>query len=218
MKNYYILSVAIGLLFLSSFPALSQLKHRGPKDKGLEQLTTVSGTVVEWTYNDDFVYDGLNLLSENNRRYFVKFPPHLGEQMMSVGKVLTVNGVLKYNREGEEELKLMDATGNGKTIYDQKPQPRAIPVQETFVNDNSEIAEVQINKHGDACGYIMKNGTILKIPPHVARQLMEMVKPGDMIGYTGVLKRLKEGHVQSQDYQIVRCQTISVNGTQYVVK
>lgn len=48
--------------------------------------------------------------------------------------------------------------------------------------------------------------------------VVQLVKAGSVIGYTGVEKTLKEGQVQVSNYKIVRCQTISVNGTQYMIK
>lgn len=192
-------------------------KH-APAGKGpLEQVATYSGRISEWTYNDDFVYDGLNLKT-GETTLFVKFPPHLGKQIRSLGKSISVNGVVRYSPEGRQELKMVSISGNGKTVYDQKPAPRAIPHQESFVTGSAKVNQIQVNKRGEACGYMLDNQVILRIPPHIALQLSQMVQVGSSIGYTGIEKELKDGQVQAQNYKIVRSQTISVNGTQYMVK
>jgi len=208
-----------GILLFSSPLFIKAQPHTHKKHgKQLEQVTTVEGTVSEWTYNDDFTYDGLYLITKDNTSVFVKFPPHLGEQVRALGNTLSVNGVFRYNKEGRQELKMVSIHGNGQTVYDRKPAPNTNPPQENFINGSAKVEQSQINKKGEVCGYILNNGAILRIPPHIAVQLSQMVQAGSVIGYTGLVKELKQGHVQAKNYKIIRCQTISVNGTQYMVK
>ena len=189
-------------------------RHKGGN---LQQVTTISGTIAEWTYNDDFEYDGL-YLNTGSASVFVKFPPHLAQQVRDLGKNLTVNGVFHFNREGVQELKMTSMSGNGQTVYDQKPMRNEVYVQEPFVNSEGKVKQLQINKKGDTVGYILENSILVRIPPRSAFQLSQMVQIGSVIGYTGVEKTLKSGHVRASDYKIIRCQTISVNGTQYMVR
>ena len=77
----------------------------------LQQVTTITGTVAEWTYNVDFEYDGLNL-NTGNGTVVVKFPPHLAEQARSLGNNLTVSGVFRQNRERVQELIMISMSGN----------------------------------------------------------------------------------------------------------
>ena len=189
--------------------------HRRP----LQQATTVSGIVSEWAYNDDFEYDGL-YLKNGNAQVFVKFPPHLAQQVRALGNQLTVNGELKYNPEGVQELKMISIGGNNQTVTDQKPPPpHTMSLQEErLVQSEGRISQVQTNKKGDVHGYILHNNIILRIPPHTARQLSQMIRTGTVIGYTGIEKALKPGHVRAFDYKIIHIQTISVNGTQYMIR
>lgn len=214
-----ILVTILSFVSVSTLMAQPHARHKhGPTEKGqLKQVATYSGIVTEWALNDDFVYDGL-YLKTGETTLFVKFPPHLGQQIRSLGNNISVNGVLRYTPEGRQELKMVSVTANGQTIYDQKPAPRAVPQQESFITGNAKMKQIQINKRGEACGYILDNGVVLRIPPHIALQLSQMVQVGSTIGYTGIEKELKDGHVQAQNYKIVRSQTISVNGTQYIVK
>ena len=109
-------------------------------------------------------------------------------------------------------------SGNGQVVYDQKPTPDYNYIQEPFINGSGRVAQIQINKRGDVVGYILDNNTILRIPPHIARQLSQIVQIGSVIGYSGIEKSLKAGHVRAFNYKIIRCQSISVNGTQYIVR
>ena len=188
-------------------------RHNGQ----FEQVTTVHGVVAKWTYNDDFEYDGL-YLNTANTSVFVKFPPHLGQQVRALGDNLSVNGVFKDNPQGVTELKMISVSGNGQTVVDQKPIPDTKPLQESFVNGEGEIIQLHSNKKGEVCGYILDDGVLLRIPPHVAKRLSQMIQAGSTIGYAGIEKALKPGHVRACDYNIIHCQTISVNGTQYIVR
>ena len=109
-------------------------------------------------------------------------------------------------------------SGNGQTMVDQKPVPNPMSAQEPFVNGEGKVKQMQINKKGDTVGYILENGIIIRIQPHIAKQLSQIVRAGVAIGYTGFEKSLKPGHVQAFNYKIVRAQTISVNGTQYMIR
>lgn len=224
MRKNIIFSILIGILSFVSVSALMAQPKPHPRhghgpggNSQLNQVATYSGSVTEWTYNDDFVYDGL-YLKTGETTLFVKFPPHLGQQIRSLENNISVNGVLRYTPEGRQELKMTSVSANGKTIYDQKPAPRTVPQQESFITGNAKVKQMQINKRGEACGYILDNGVVLRIPPHIALQLSQMVQVGSMIGYTGIEKELKDGQEQAQNYKIVRSQTISVNGTKYMVK
>ncbi|HCO66955.1 MAG TPA: hypothetical protein DIT04_04240 [Dysgonomonas sp.] len=224
MRKNIIFSILIGILSFASVSTLMAQPKPHPRhghgpggNSQLNQVATYSGSVTEWAFNDDFVYDGL-YLKTGETTLFVKFPPHLGQQIRSLGNNISVNGVLRYTPEGRQELKMVSVTAKGQTVYDQKPSPRALPQQESFITGNAKVKQMQINKRGEACGYILDNGVVLRIPPHIALQLSQMVQVGSTIGYTGIEKELKDGQVQAQNYKIVRSQTISVNGTQYMVK
>ena len=209
VKRFIFTICFIGLIISVS----AQSGRRGQ----IKETTTVNGTIDEWVYNDDFEYDGLYLRAENSK-ILVKFPPHLAQQARALGNRISVNGVLGYNREGIQELKMTSMSGNGQVVYDQKPTPDYNYTQEPFINDRGRVAQIQINKRGDVVGYILDNNTILRIPPHIARQLSQLVQVGSVIEYSGIEKALKKGHVRVFNYKIIRCQTILINGTQYVVR
>lgn len=222
MKKNVLTTILIAIsLFVSMSVLMAQPhthhKHRHGGKKQLEQVATYNGSIAEWTHNDDFIYDGL-YLKTGETNLFVKFPAHLGQQIRSLGNNISVNGVLRYTPEGRQELKMVSISAKGQIIYDQKPSRRTIPAQEIFTTGSAKVKEMQANKKGEACGYILDNSVVLRIPPHIALQLSQMVQIGSTIGYTGIEKETKEGEAKAQNYKIIRSQTISVNGTQYMVK
>ena len=210
-----VIQVILAIFFVGLAVSVSaQPEHHNGQ---LQQVITISGTVAEWTYNDDFEYDGL-YLNTGNANILIKFPPHLAQQILALGNRLNVSGELRQNPEGLQELKMNSMSGNGQTIYDQKPVSKPASTQEPFVNGEGKVKQTQINKKGETVGYILENGVIIRIPPHIARQLSQIVQTGATMGYTGFQKSLNPGHVQAFDYKIIRVQTISVNGTQYMIR
>ena len=155
VKNVILVVVLMGLTMSVS----AQKKQKGQ----LEQVTTISGSIADWTYNDDFEYDGL-YLNTGNAKVFVKFPAHLGQQIRALGNNLSVSGVFKFNREGVQELKMVSMSGKGQTVYDQKPMRNTVSVQETFVNGEGKVSQIQVNKKGVVSGYILDNKVVLRIP------------------------------------------------------
>jgi len=216
--KHVILAVCLMGLTVSASAQKKQARGKGHQKGQLEQVTTLSGTITEWMYNDDFEYNSFQL-NTGSATVLVKFPPHLAQQVKSLGSKLSVSGVLKHSRNGSQEMKMVSITGNGQTVHDQKPiRHTAPPQQEPFVSGEAKVSQMQISKSGAVSGYILDNGVVLRIPPRTAGQLAQMVQPGTTIGYTGMEKVLKQGHVRTKNYKIVRSQTISVNGTQYLVR
>lgn len=189
-------------------------------DGGLQQVTTVQGSVVKMAANDDFVYDGFYLLSGSDS-ILVKFPSHMGAQItaaVKTGSTVSVNGVLHYPPFGGKEMRMVSVTANGQTIADVMPATAPTPVVESTVTGNGKITSLQTGREGRVKGFILDGKTILKVPPHIAEQLGAMAQTGAAIAYTGTKKASKTGEVSTGNYSIIHCQTITVNGQQYLVR
>ena len=205
--------LAICIVGLAVSASAKPGKHRSQ----FQQVTTISGTIAEWTYNDDFEYDGL-YLNTGGESVFVKFPAHLAEQVQALSNNLSVSGYFHFTRHGEQEFKMISITGNGQTVYEQKPMRQYNYVQEPYINGEGRVTQVQLSKSGNVHGYILDNGVILRASPRSSCQLAQMIQVGSVIGYSGIEKVLKQGHVRASNNKIVHGQTISVNGNQYVVR
>lgn len=190
-----------------------------PPREGLQTVSTYQGKVIRLVTNDDYIYEGFYILS-NNDSLLVKFPPHLGAEVvtsMKQGAMVSVNGVYNVAPLGEKEIMMISINANGKTIVDAAPPTPGTMPAETYVSGNGSISLLQTNKEGEMTGVVVDGKAILRIPPHVARKLGNLLQNNAGISYTGMKKANNNGEASYGGYTIVRCKTITVNGQQYVI-
>lgn len=180
------------------------------------EVKAFSGTVTEWSFNDDFIYRGFYLRS-GQTAYYVSLPKYLGKAVRALGSELTVHGVVKETKTGPV-IRMVSVQGGGKTVYDLKPAASTTPSGEQFETGKAKITELYKNKKGEVYAFRLDNDTFLKIPSSLTRRLPQLERVGSEIEYTGVIRPLKEGEEAVDHYKVVRCQTISLNGTQYLVR
>jgi hypothetical protein len=186
----------------------------------LQPVTAFQGRVMRMSVNDDYVYDGFYLQTAQDSM-LVKFPAHLGSQITSlvkVGSTVTVNGTLDTPPAGNKEIRMVSLVSKGQTLYDSPPAAPATPPTENFVNGNGKVVGTQMDREGRMNGLVLDNKTILRIPPGTAGQLAGLTKDGVQVGYSGMQKTPREGEVASNDRKIVHCNTISINGQQFLVR
>lgn len=190
-----------------------------PPMRQLQQVSQFQGRVVRMNVNDDYVYDGFYMLNGSNS-LLVKFPPHLGNQIVPVVKKsanVTVSGTLNYPPFGGKELRMVSLTAGGQTIYNAPPAIVSVPPVETFVNGSGKISGTPTDREGRVNGFKLDNTTILRVPPDVAYQLTTLSQNGATVAYTGMQKQVQPGEVASANYKIIHCNTITINGQQYMV-
>lgn len=200
-------------------PPHAQRMQRPPLEPGLQQVTTYKGTVTGLLSNDDFVYDGLSIRAGNDT-LGVKFPPHLGLQITGAvkqGTAITVSGVMNTTPMGEKELRMITITAGAETITDTGLSMPVI-IEPQYVSGSGKITKLQTNREGMVNGFIVDGKTILRIPPHIAGQLNGMADVNAAIAYTGMKKNKNTGESMTQDYTVIHCKTITLNGQQYVVQ
>lgn len=211
MKTRFGILFVYLLLLMSPFVANAQKTVAPPPE-----VKAFSGTITEWTFNDDFIYNGFHL-NDGKTSYYVKLSKHLGKSVRSLGNEITVNGTLKTSSK-RPEIRMVSIRKNEKTIYDVKPAATTPSSGEQFENGKAKIAELYKNRKGEVYGFRLENNTFLKIPSNLTRRLPQLNRTGVDIEYTGIVRPLKEGEVSVNNYKIVRCQTISLDGTQYLVR
>lgn len=192
----------------------------GPQQLGVQSVNTYQAKVVKLSVNDDYVYDGFYIVN-NGDTINVQFPPHLGSQVTSViktGTPVLVNGVLNVTPRGEKEIRMVSVAAGSKTIAVTGIPPADIPPAETYTSGKGRVKELQTNREGEVNGLIVDSGIILRVPPHIVRQLGSAISVNADIAYTGVQKISRSGESLAADYKIVRCRTITINGQQYMVE
>lgn len=180
------------------------------------EVKAYSGVVTRWTFNDDFIYDGF-YLHNGQTTYYVKLSRYLGKQVRDLDDTITVNGVLKTSSK-RMEIRMVNIQGKGQTVYDVKPAAGTTSSGEQFENGKAKITELYKNKKGEVYGFCLDNNTFLKVPSSLTRRLPQLEQTGIKIEYTGTVRPLKEGEAAVNNYKIVRCQTVSLEGTQYLVR
>jgi hypothetical protein len=107
---------------------------------------------------------------------------------------------------------------NGQTIFDTPPTAPPAPPADSFVSGRGRVSGTQTDREGRMNGLLLDNKTILRIPPHIAYQLVDIAKNGSQVEYSGMQKMPQPGEVAVDNFKIVACNTISINGQQYLVR
>jgi hypothetical protein len=209
------------------------------KDGRATALSTYTGTVKEFVANPDFIYDAF-LLTIDSKETRVAFPKHLGEQVLQLakkGQTVSVTGFYdekhreggfgeKHQEGGSDEkrkdsgpeFRLVSLTSGTTTLRDTPPVQPAQPPVPTAVTLQSSIAEFLHDPEGRINGVMLKDGTLVRVPPHVGYQLLGSLKAGDEIKVYGYVKPKRGGEVYSKDVKVVGAETITINGTEYLVR
>ncbi|MCF0059137.1 hypothetical protein [Dyadobacter sp. CY356] len=191
-----------------------------PGETGLRAVTTFQGKVVKLQGNNDFTFDGFYILNGTDS-LLVKFPAHMGTQISALtkpGSQVTVSGVLENPPLGPKEIRMVNLTAGGKTLTDTPPAALPAPVQETVITGNGKVTALQKDREGRVNGLFVDNKTVLRLPPHVTSQIENSVTKGTAIAYSGSQKTKQQGEVALEDYKVIRCSTITINGQQYLVR
>ena len=191
-----------------------------PGEPGLRTVNTVTGKVVKLQANDDFVFDGFYMISGSDS-LLVKFPAHMGSQISPVakpGSQITVSGVSENQGSGTKEMRMVSITAGGKTLTDNPPATPITPAQESTVTGNGKVTSLQTDREGNVNGAFIDNKAVLRFPPHVSAQLGNTLTKGSAISYSGSQKNKEQGEILLEDNKVIRCNTITVNGQQYLVR
>ncbi len=190
-----------------------------PHERGFTEAVTVSGKVVRTDANPDYVYDGFTML-QGSDSIFVKFAPHMGAQLipyLKSGSAVSVTGSSKIDPEGKKDLRMISININGKTITDTPPAETTTAVAaDNFVSGSGKLISAQTGRRGEVNGYLLSDKTILRLPPGAGENFTATA--GTSISYTGMQKTLKSGEVSTDNYKIIRCKTVTVNGKQYIAE
>lgn len=188
----------------------------------LTALTTLSGTVGQWTGNDDYMLDGFTLTGGSAGTTTVRFPAHLGQQIQKAvkpGASVKVTGFSEARPDGGTQFRLTSLTSGSTTVIDSPPlRSDREPAQPEAVTITGKIADYRLDRQGKVNGLIMSDKTIVRIPPHVAYQLTNLVTKGSTITVQGFNRPVREGQVQLERVNILQASVLTINGQQYLVR
>lgn len=149
---------------------------------------TRSGRVEKLLRNRHDDVDGLQLEGDVQ----VHFPPHLGasiSKIVAVGDKVEIQGNPVTRPRGEVVLEASQIVSRGETIKIERPRPffgRPGPgTMDEPMNATGKIQEFATNRHGDVDGFVMADGTEVKLPPHQGRELQDLVTAGEEVKVEG---------------------------------
>lgn len=183
-------------------------------------LTTVSGTIQQLTGNDDSILNGF-VLGTGSSTVAVRFSAHMGQSIngsVKTGSSVTATGFSEVTPEGESIFRLVTLTAGKTTITDAPPTPPATPATPNIVTIQGKVADFQLTKQGRPKALLLADGTLIKVPPHAADQLVNMAPKGSTISVNGYSRPLGDGQVQLQKRSIIEATQVSVNGQTFLVR
>lgn len=145
------------------------------------------GKVKSVLKNDHDDVDGL-LLDSGLR---IHFPPHMGERITAVVKVgdkVEVEGRQEVTPRGDKVFEITKLTSGKEMVEVDHPRPKPGskgPRIEEPMNASGKVTEYAQNPHGDVDGLILKDGTVVKFPPHQSQELQKLVAIGDKVTIEG---------------------------------
>lgn len=178
------LGVAIGTGQIMNITSLMAQESRQLER---EPAMTQRGKVSARLKNDHGDVDGLQL--ENGVR--VHFPPHMAERIMAaidIGDTVEVEGRQEVTPDGAKVFEITQLTSGNQTVRIEHPRPAPGPKgphEEQPMNAAGKVTEYARNPHGDVDGLTLKDGTVVKFPPHQGRELQNLVAIGDKVTIEG---------------------------------
>lgn len=147
---------------------------------------SIENSVRQFLLNPDGEIDGL-LLSDGTQ---VKFPPHLSTQVakaIKTGDIVRVQGW----KEADQAFtaRTLQNVASGASVVDVPPAAPPAPPAPTGgrrpLESAGKVSTVLHSPKGEPDGAVLENGTVLRMPPHVAMQFAGMLQPGSALSVRG---------------------------------
>jgi hypothetical protein len=193
----------------------------GPRQGGAQALTDFSGTLLSYTAdNDEQAYDAFTLKTSAGTET-VRFARHQAQALMAAAKAgsqVTVAGFRDTDPEGRTTLHLVSLTVGGQTVRDvPPPPPAALPTPET-TTVRGTVQRLLQGPNGRPNALALNDGTIVLLSPDAAEQLAEKLKVGATVAAAGTLRVPAPGEVAAKPVRVLRAQTITLDGVQFLVR
>ena len=160
----------------------------GPFPRGEQAMSTMVGRVKDLLKTPRGDVDGF-LLEDGSQ---VHFPPYVGERVVKLiapGESVEVKGRAETLPKGERVFEASQISSRGETVSVDPPRRPAAPHHrpegrrrpEEPMEAAGTIHEFVTNRHGDVDGFVLKDGTEIKIPPHQGVELQSAAEVGDEV-------------------------------------
>lgn len=162
-----------------------------------QQSAVATGTVSRFVINPEGDVDGF-LLADGS---LVHFPPHMGSQLVSVihqGDAVRIAGF----RDGAGNITAQQIANErtSQQVVDQPPPVDALRAPPALrgaglvrLSAKGTVARVTTAPRGEPDGVMLRDGTIIKMPPPVAQQFANLLRPDVVVAATGYGTRNQYG-------------------------
>lgn len=154
------------------------------------QLPETRGTVKQYSLTPRGDVDGL-ILQDGTQ---VQFPPHLGVQVVFAIKpndTIAVRGLKARSVPMIDAMEIRNEV-SGATIIDNGPPVRP---DARIMTIGGRVAQPLYGKRGEINGALLEDGTIIRLPPHVAEQRADLLSKGNFLTLSGVATQTPFGKV-----------------------
>ena len=188
------------------------------ENRKIEEVFPFTGKIIQWHVNVEFIYDGFYLLTEDDI-YLVRFERTLGAKIRSIGDDVSLNASIVKHSGDIKVLNLVNIKGKGDIVHSNGAYNYLFHSSnpDDFRSGKSKIKEYVYSDKNNIIGYVLENNVVLRMQDFATKQLSDMIQIGATVEYTGIETKIKEGEVAAENYKAIHCQTITVNGKQYLV-
>jgi hypothetical protein len=169
-----------------------------------------SGKVKAFVKNDKGDVDGMSL----DNGALIHFPPHLATSItrqVQVGDGIEVRGHEHTLPTGDAAIEAKQIEVNGQVITIEEPRRPRGPkpprgprhMAESSMTAKGKVSEFHVNRHGDVDGFLLSDGTEVKLPPHQAGDLEALVQVGSQVWIEGRRHETPHGDIHLHADQIM---------------
>jgi hypothetical protein len=201
--------------------------EQGPRgEKGRVQvLSDVKGTLTAYVANnDEQVYDAFVLRPESGAVDTVRFPRHLGQQLLAAakaGSTVTVTGFRNTGPDGRSHFHFVSLASGGQTVNDAPPARPTTPPTEETATAKGTIKELRRDPKGNVRGVVLSDQTVVQLPPTAVEQLGSKLAVGTALEAAGNLRASHPGEARATtaaSARVVRAETLTLAGVKYLVR
>lgn len=200
--------------------AMALAGPRPPRASGILALTTLSGTIEQFTANDESVLNGFTL-NTGSKTVAIQFPPRMGQTIQTANKAgnkVTVTGSSDNTPDGQTIFRLVSLT-SGQTVVTDTPSaaPATLPTP-TPIRVKGKVVDYQLDRQGQVNGLRLSDQTLVRVAPHAGAQLMTIAPKESTISVEGYVRPAGAGEVRLSKQTVVEATQLTVNGQSFLVR
>lgn len=179
----------------------------------------IKGTVIQYGSNPQGDIDKI-LVDVNNNQLWLHFPPHAAKQVLNIAKLHAIVAIEYAERHGKKdrisnEIQIISNNKNESVNIRDIAPPPPTPGNDVTVNGNK--IEIKKDDNGNTNAFVLSNKLIM-LPPHVAENLLPMIENAKTITVKGNERSNADGFVNINGLNLVRPDSIIIDGTNYLVR